>query len=82
MKDANAARENSYRGTLVMGTPIGSTNIRNENLNRLPKKPWRFRLRGTVEKRYPNRNQKRKEKRSTPQTKRLKTKQIRIKTKQ
>jgi hypothetical protein len=61
------------RRILVMGSPIGSSKTPNENLNMLPKKPWRFRLIETMEK---------KGKKSTPLTKHLKTKQIRIKTKQ
>jgi hypothetical protein len=45
-----------------MGSPIGSSKTSNKNLNKLPKKPWRFRLIETMEKGFPNRNQKRKEK--------------------
>jgi hypothetical protein len=51
-----------------MDTTIESRNAPYKHLNRLLKKPWRFRCEVIVEKRFPKRNQKEKKRRSTPKS--------------
>jgi hypothetical protein len=66
----------------LIDTIIGSTNTPIKHINKLPKKPWRFKCNVIVKKRFPKRNQQEKKKKIHFTYEELKPNQIELKTKQ